>query len=325
MSRELLLLRHGKSDWSVNVEDFDRPLKDRGKRGAQQIGVWLAKNRLQPDLVISSPAERAINTAEKAIKAMGASAHGIVRDQRIYEAAVGSLLRVLASVPEGVGRVMLVGHNPGFEGLLAYLAGDGLTIPPDGKLMPTAALARIAMPDRWNDLERGCGELLSLVRAKDLPGKFPYPDADGVEMRDRPAYYYSQSSVIPFRVRGDRLEVVLVSSSSQKHFVVPKGIADPGLTPAESAAQEAFEEAGVEGEVLTPPLGSYDYEKWGAVCHVEVFPMRVSRELPEEEWEEQHRGRRWVTADEAAELVKQEAVKPMIRALAEKYGTTGAG
>ena len=121
MSRELLLLRHGKSDWSVDVDDFHRPLKDRGKRGAQQIGTWLAKNDLQPDRVISSPAERAINTAEKAIKAMGASARDIVRDQRIYEAGVGALLRVLAEVPAEHRRVMLVGHNPGFENLLIHL------------------------------------------------------------------------------------------------------------------------------------------------------------------------------------------------------------
>lgn len=319
MSRELLLLRHGKSDWSVDVDDFHRPLKDRGKRGAQQIGTWLAKNDLQPDRVISSPAERAINTAEKAIKAMGASARDIVRDQRIYEAGVGALLRVLADVPAEHRRVMLVGHNPGFENLLIHLVGDAVSIPPDGKLLPTATIARVALPDRWDGLEKGCGELVSITRARDLPEKFPYPDARGTEMRDRPAYYYTQSSVIPFRVVGQALEIVLVSSSSQKHFVVPKGIADPGITPAESAAQEALEEAGVEGEVLTPSLGHYEYEKWGAVCRVEVFPMRVTRELSEAAWEERHRGRRWVSAAEAERLIRQEAVKPMIRALAERF------
>lgn len=325
MSRELLLLRHGKSDWSVNVDDFDRPLKDRGKRGAQQIGVWLARNGLQPNLVVSSPAERAINTAEKAVKAMGESAGGIERDQRIYEAGVGSLLKVLADISGRYDRVMLVGHNPGFENLLTYLVGEGLSIPPDGKLMPTATLARIAMPDHWDSLGAGCGELVSIIRAKDLPERFPYPDAQGTELRDRPAYYYRQSSVIPFRVVDGSVEVMLVSSSSRKHFVVPKGIADPGLTPVESAAQEALEEAGVEGEVLNPALGSYDYEKWGATCRVEVFPMRVTRELPETEWEETHRGRQWVSADEAVGLINQKALRPMIQALAEKYSSVDPG
>ena len=325
MNRELLLLRHGKSDWSVDVDDFHRPLKDRGKRGAQHIGVWLAQVALQPDLVVSSPAERAINTAEKALKAMGTGVDGIVRDDRIYEAGVDALLRVLGDVPEQSDRVMLVGHNPGFENLLSYLVGKGVGVPPDGKLMPTAALARVAMPDQWNALDPGCGELISLTLAKDLPNKFPYPDAQGTELRDRPAYYYTQSSVIPFRVVDGRLEIVLVSSSSQKHFVIPKGIADPGLSLTESAANEAFEEAGVEGEVLSPSLGSYDYAKWGATCSVEVFPMRVTRELPEAEWEEKHRGRRWVSVDEALKLIKQAALKPMIRMLAEKFSSADVG
>ncbi|MEJ2405597.1 MAG: histidine phosphatase family protein, partial [Candidatus Thiodiazotropha sp.] len=52
MSRELLLLRHGKSDWTQQMDDFDRPLKDRGKRGAQRVGIWLLQQSLVPDLVV---------------------------------------------------------------------------------------------------------------------------------------------------------------------------------------------------------------------------------------------------------------------------------
>ena len=66
MTRELLILRHGKSDWEAGTDDFHRPLKDRGKRGAQRVGVWLLQQGLLPDHVVSSPAERAIVTAEKA-------------------------------------------------------------------------------------------------------------------------------------------------------------------------------------------------------------------------------------------------------------------
>ena len=55
MTRELLLFRHGKSDWSTGVDDYHRPLKDRGKRGAQRIGVWLAQQKMIPDLIVTSP------------------------------------------------------------------------------------------------------------------------------------------------------------------------------------------------------------------------------------------------------------------------------
>ena len=97
MSRELLILRHGKSDWDVDVDDYHRPLLERGKRGAQQMGVWLLQQNLLPDHVVSSPAERAIATAEKAVKAMGLGASVITRDERIYAAGLGSLMDVVRS------------------------------------------------------------------------------------------------------------------------------------------------------------------------------------------------------------------------------------
>jgi phosphohistidine phosphatase len=97
------------------LDDFKRPLKDRGKRGAQRMGVWLLQQRLQPDYVISSPAERAIVTAQKTIKSMGGDARSIHQDRRIYAANVKELLQVLSEIPIEYRRVMLVGHNPGLE------------------------------------------------------------------------------------------------------------------------------------------------------------------------------------------------------------------
>lgn len=320
MTRELLILRHGKSDWEAGAADFNRPLKDRGKRGAQRMGVWLLQQGLQPDRVVSSPAERALVTAEKACKAMGIGAKGIVRDRRVYDAGPGELLRVLADCPEQAQRVMLVGHNPGLEQLLVFLADETIPLPEDGKLLPTATLARLQMPEDWRDLQPGCARLVSITRPVGLPKKFPFPDADGKEFRDRPAYYYRQSSVIPYRRVDGRTEILVVSSSKKKHWVVPKGIHDPGLSAQDSAAKEAREEAGVEGRVADDPIGSYRYEKWGAECTVEVFPMEVTRVIPEQEWEERHRGRHWVSPEQAMQRLKQPQLKPMVRELAVMLG-----
>ncbi|MES9827398.1 MAG: histidine phosphatase family protein [Candidatus Thiodiazotropha sp.] len=318
MTRELMLLRHGKSDWSQQLEDFKRPLKDRGKRGAQRMGVWLLQQQLQPDYVISSPAERAIVTAQKTVKAMGGDADAIVQDRRIYAANVGELLRVLSDVPPDSKRVMLVGHNPGLEMLTEYLHGERIPLPSDGKLIPTATLAHIEMPDDWIDLKTGDGELLSIVRPSSLDNKFPFPDEHGTEMRDRPAYYYKQSSVIPYRVEEGEVEILVVMSSKRKHWVLPKGISEPALSLQDSAAKEALEEAGVEGEVAEEPIGAYSYEKWGAECTVSVYPMQVTRELPEDEWEEHHRGREWLAPKQAMKRVKQAELKPMIQALSKQ-------
>ena len=316
MTRELLLLRHGKSDWSTGVDDYHRPLKDRGKRGAQRIGVWLAQQQRVPDLIVTSPAERALVTAQKACKAMGNGDAGIQQDRRIYAAGIDELLAVLGDCPQDAGRVMLVGHNPGLEELFSWLARETVPLPDDGKLLPTATLASLQLPADWQVLTAGCARLDAITRPETLPKKFPYPAPDGKEQRDRPAYYYTQSSVIPYRVRDGKLEVLVIASSKKHHLVVPKGIKDPGLSPRESAAKEALEEAGVEGEVAETELGSYTCEKWGATCTVAVYPMKVTRVIAEDEWEERHRGREWVTPDVAASRLKQKELRPLVKKLA---------
>jgi phosphohistidine phosphatase len=315
MTRELLLLRHGKSDWSTGVDDYHRPLKDRGKRGAQRIGVWLAQQNAVPDLIVTSPAERALVTAQKLCKAMGFGDAGIQRDRRIYAAGIDELLAVLSDCPQDAGRVMLVGHNPGLEELLVWLARETVPVTDDGKLLPTATLARLQMPADWQALKAGCARLDSITLPGALPKKFPYPAPHGRERRDRPAYYYTQSSVIPYRVRDGKLEVLVIASSKKHHLVVPKGIKDPGLSPRESAAKEALEEAGIEGEIAETALGSYTCEKWGATCTVAVYPMKVTRLIPEEEWEENHRGREWVSTEKAARELKQRELEPLVKKL----------
>ena len=170
MPAELLILRHGKSDWDVDTDDFNRPLKDRGKRGAQRMGVWLLQQGLIPDCILSSPAERALVSAEKLCKAMGHGVERITTDRRVYGADVPDLLQVLGGCPAEAQRVLLVGHNPGLEDLLRFLAGDEVEVPSDGKLLPTAALARLEMPGDWETLPAGCAHMLSVTRPRKSGG-----------------------------------------------------------------------------------------------------------------------------------------------------------
>lgn len=318
-SRELLILRHGKSDWKTGAADFDRPLKDRGKRAAQRIGVWLWQQELRPDRVSSSPAERAITTAHKCCKSMDVPVSTIVEDPRIYEADLASLLRVLEDVPVEASRVMLVGHNPGLEELLLYLAGSSVTVAEDGKLLPTATLAHLDMPASWSGLQAGCARLQRILRPRELPEGFPFPAPHGQEQRMRPAYYYSQSAVIPYRRNGDApAEFLLIGSSKKKHWVVPKGIREPELDARASAAREAWEEAGIRGEVHSEALGRYEVEKWGATCQVDVYAMRVDEVADETDWEERHRQRRWLPANRAAASLKQAELGRLLLKLAEQ-------
>jgi len=163
MNKELLLLRHGKSDWKTDTTDFYRPLNKRGEHNAQQIGVWLKEQQLIPDLIISSPATRAFTTAEIVCSAMGVSTNAVQTAQNIYEASLADLRQVLSTIPDTTSRLLLVGHNPGFEYLLRHLA-PGIPTPDDGKLMPTATLAYLQLDPKWTFLQ----DSYLIQRGKDL-------------------------------------------------------------------------------------------------------------------------------------------------------------
>jgi len=307
MSRELLVLRHGKAFHAPDGDDYRRPLKDSGKRKAQRIGVWLQQQGLVPDYLMSSSAPRALVTAEKCCKAMGLGTQQLVVDEALYLAGVEQLLRLIREVPRARRRVLLVGHNPGLSALVEQLSSDHRAIP-----LKTTSLVRLGFDGEWRDIGPGLCAVLQRVDAGDLPDDFPYPGPDGPERRPRPAYYYTQSAVVPYRQTDAGLQVLVIQSSKKSHWVLPKGIAEPGLTLQASAAREALEEAGIEGDVHAQPLGEYRVEKWGAYCTVTAFPMVVQREIPFEHWEEHHRGRRWVSPAHAAILLQQPALADLV-------------
>jgi phosphohistidine phosphatase len=129
-------------------------------------------------------------------------------------------------------------------------------------------------------------------------------------MRKQPDYYYNQSAVIPFRFRRDALEVLLITSRRRKRWIIPKGIVEQDLTPIESAQKEAWEEAGVEGIVRGKSLGTYENEKWGGVCQIAVYAMKVK--TVHEDWPEDDRTREWVDVQTAAKRVREPELGAMI-------------
>ena len=116
----------------------------------------------------------------------------------------------------------------------------------------------------------------------------------------KPKYFYKQSAVIPFRVKNGRFEILLITSSKKKKWIIPKGIIEQNMTPQESALKEALEEAGVSGKVSEKMFGEYSYKKWGDTCNVKVYLMKVTKEL--EKWMEDYRKRKWVSINEAVKL-----------------------
>ena len=152
MARELLVFRHGKSDWTSGApSDFERPLAKRGKRAVKQMAGWLRAEAHLPDRILSSPALRAKQTTLRLCRFADIPESQIAWQPTLYEAGTDAFLEALAACPKSKKRVMVVGHNPGLEDLVDYLCGGQLEIPMDGKLLPTAALARAAIggPRRW--------------------------------------------------------------------------------------------------------------------------------------------------------------------------------
>ena len=154
-TRRLLLLRHAKSAWPHGVTDHDRPLADRGRRDAAAVGQWLAANRVSPDLVLVSAAQRARETWEAVAAELGSTAEVRVTDE-VYDAGAGDLLDVLRDVQEESPRVLVVGHNPGMERLAALL-DDGAGASEDRARLqakfPTSGLAVLDVPGPWSALD----------------------------------------------------------------------------------------------------------------------------------------------------------------------------
>lgn len=117
-------------------------------------------------------------------------------------------------------------------------------------------------------------------------------------MSSKPEWFFNQSGVVP--VLQDK--VVLITARKSKRWIIPKGIVEKDMSPHDSAAKEAFEEAGVVGSVRKKELGRYRYPKWGGMCTVRVYPFYVEKLL--DKWEEMHmRKRRIVSLGEAVEMV----------------------
>lgn len=147
----LALLRHARAETnSATGLDFDRDLDPVGRKDAQGLGAMIDQLALGYDRQVASPAARAVETARIA---------GLEPelDPRIYEAGTGELLSMVQSLDDGLGSVLLVGHNPGFEHLASLLSA---TIVP----MSTGTLVELELAiDQWRETETGVGRIRRLI------------------------------------------------------------------------------------------------------------------------------------------------------------------
>ena len=162
--KTLLILRHAKSNWDhENLADHDRPLKARGKQDAPRIGTLIRAEGLVPDLILCSSAKRARTTAELVADACGYDESDIVFTRDLFHAWESDYIDLLKSVDENFSCVMVVGHNPGLEGLVNLLTDEDVWL-------PTAALVQVELDlNHWNEFgDETEGRMINLWRPRDF-------------------------------------------------------------------------------------------------------------------------------------------------------------
>ena len=160
--KTLFLVRHAKSSRDdPSLPDRERPLDDRGERDAPKMGKRLAKRDVKLDLIVSSPALRALTTAHLIADEMGYKRKDIVVDDRLYASSLDDLLAVIRALDNKLDRVMLFGHNPEFSDLAHRLSSEIVD-------MPTSAVAEYNFDTKsWTDI----GEVEPARTVLDYPKK----------------------------------------------------------------------------------------------------------------------------------------------------------
>ncbi len=154
--KTLVFIRHAKSDKkSKKIRDIERPLSKRGLKEAPIMGKVLKNLQLVPDLILSSPATRAMKTAELIAKEFEINTENIISDSNLYLESKSTLLSVIKHIDDKYNTVFLVSHNPGLTDLVNYLSIETI------KNVPTSGSLAIEVDtETWSELDMGNGKLL---------------------------------------------------------------------------------------------------------------------------------------------------------------------
>jgi phosphohistidine phosphatase len=155
MTHTLILLRHAKSAWPQETADADRPLAKRGHRDALAVGRWLRDQAPKIDLVVCSPALRAVQTWDLAAAQLK-PAPRVHQNKRLYGASEQDLLMAIKKLPDQASTALLVGHNPALENFLALLTGIA-------EPLKTSAIAIMTTPGSWAQSRPGLWSLDKLA------------------------------------------------------------------------------------------------------------------------------------------------------------------
>jgi len=148
-------MRHAKSSWdNFSISDFDRPLNERGEKAAPLMAEVLKRLKVKPDLILSSPANRAKTTAKIVVDILGLDTKNIHYHDSIYESSLINLLMIVRQIPEDIDTALLFGHNPALTALINNLCDFSLDN------LPTAGVVAIQFDSTWADINTHSGKKL---------------------------------------------------------------------------------------------------------------------------------------------------------------------
>ena len=166
--KRLTLIRHAKSDWEYpELDDHDRPLNKRGLEAAPKVGNYLMENDVNPDIMLSSTANRAITTAKLIAKKLQFRQQKIQPVKDLYLADIPDYEDIIRSLDDTAGNqhLMIVSHNPGTHELVQHITGGN-----EINRFTTCAVALIELNiDYWGEIGPGCGKLLHFITPKEIP------------------------------------------------------------------------------------------------------------------------------------------------------------
>jgi len=154
--KKLILIRHAKSSWSqAGMSDFDRPLNQRGINDAPKMAGRIRSSKLTIDQIVSSPALRAITTAEMFSEVFDIPFENILQNKAVYEADPETLMRIVSKFESSWNTVIMFGHNPGLSYLVGLLTGELYD-------KVTCSISEIDIHiDDWSHCTAGTGSLIS--------------------------------------------------------------------------------------------------------------------------------------------------------------------
>ena len=162
--KSLYLIRHGKSSWDFpELSDEERPLIEKGIKRAKKIGKYLRNNNIKTDIIISSHANRAYETAQIIAKKIDYPQEKIIIDKKIYGSGIDNLFSIIFGIPNNYNCAILVGHNPTFTNFSNYFLEDKIDN------LPTSGMVYVEFEtDKWNEIVTSPKLKSYVIRPKEL-------------------------------------------------------------------------------------------------------------------------------------------------------------